>query len=386
MARSSVRATGFSARALFVARASHGLTQVELARRLGTSRQYLQQLEHGHGAPNALMLARLAEALNFDQTFFSAPFAPHVDENLTFFRRLASTGARERLRATALVGLLLQLIERLTMEVTFPHVPLPLLSGKTDEDIERAATRAREILGVGVDAPIRNLTRAVERLGIFVVDLDSVDGRIDAFSARQSPPVIVRSTSKQSSSRARMDLAHELGHMLLHRTTAGDRSELEAQATRFAGALLLPPGSFAREFPRSDRWLWRELLRLKSRWGASAGAMVERAHQLRLITPERRAAAWAYMSRMGWRRGPEPEEPLPETPELLVLAAREIYRAKGATPLTMLGDLGWTPDVLRLVVGATLFDDLMEIGAPGVVIRLDDMRKSVESRDPLKRG
>lgn len=373
----------FSARALLVARTANGLTQVELARRLGTSRQYVQQLEHGKGAPNALMLARLAEVLEFDQFFFSAPFAPHVDESLTFFRRLSSTGARERARASALVALLLQFIERLASEVTFPATALPILAGSSDEEIEKSAAKARELLGVGADAPIQNLTRAIERLGVFVVDLEAVDRRIDAFSARLAPPVIVRSTRKESTSRSRMDLAHEFGHLLLHRNAVGERPLIEVQATRFAGALLLPARSFSREFPRSDRWLWQEILRLKARWGVSAGAMVERAYQIGLIPPERRKAAWLYMARMGWRRGPEPEEPLPETPELIVLAAREIHRAKGATPFTMLTDLGWKPEILNRVVGSTLFDELLEIGQPGVVIRLDDRRNRIEPRGSL---
>ena len=65
-------------------------------------------------------------------------------------------------------------------------------------------------------------------------------------------PLILLSADKDSGYRSRFDLAHEIGHLVLHRhiqrTTDSARHKLmEQQAHHFAGEFLLPAETFASE-------------------------------------------------------------------------------------------------------------------------------------------
>ena len=76
----------------------------------------------------------------------------------------------------------------------------------------------------------------------------------DAFSQWQlekSIPVAVMVAEKPSACRDRFSLAHELGHIVLHRSVSVDEENIdiiEEQANQFASSFLLPAQSYLREF------------------------------------------------------------------------------------------------------------------------------------------
>ena len=63
--------------------------------------------------------------------------------------------------------------------------------------------------------------------------------KIDAFSRLGAVSVIVLNTARKSTSRWIFDIAHELGHFVLH-SLGIPTKEKEDQADYFAGAFLLP--------------------------------------------------------------------------------------------------------------------------------------------------
>jgi Zn-dependent peptidase ImmA (M78 family) len=94
-------------------------------------------------------------------------------------------------------------------------------------------------------------------------------------------------SEKSAGVRSRFDLAHELGHLILHRhidsADIEDKDflkEIERQADRFAGAFLLPKHSFPNEVftPRLDAFV-----NLKMRWRVSVQAMIYRCSDLGLF-------------------------------------------------------------------------------------------------------
>lgn len=364
--------TTFSPSALGTARRVNRISLAELARRLDVSRQYLQLVESGQKVPSPLLIDRIAETLGFRHEFLCRPVSAQVPVDRCFFRSPRRTRGRDKDQARAYVELFRELVVHLIEReaVRFPQVQLPHVNAaRSEKDIEDAAAQCRALMGIAPDKPIRNLTRAVERCGIFVIDLEGVDPDIDAFSVAEEPRVVVRSTLKGSTSRARYDLAHELGHFVLHDAVLGTK-EQEREADLFASALLLPPEAVRREFPRSERWNWRELFLMKARWGASVGAIVMRARALGLITAERTTSAWVYMSMRGWKRGPEPEEPAVELPELLVFSFREIFRVRGVRPMDVVDQLGWTPETFERVVGLDASRQLSDLTGGAVILKL----------------
>lgn len=73
---------------------------------------------------------------------------------------------------------------------------------------------------------------------------------LSAWSSELQRPYVLLSSDKGNGFRSQFDLAHELGHLVLHkgieRSTDPQRYKLmEDQAHRFAGAFLLPAETFA---------------------------------------------------------------------------------------------------------------------------------------------
>jgi Zn-dependent peptidase ImmA (M78 family) len=191
-------------------------------------------------------------------------------------------------------------------------------------EIEHWATRAREFWGLG-ESPISNLLRVAENNGAIVIR-DYLDAEtLDALSEWLEPegvPFVVLNADKESAVRSRMDLAHELGHIVLHR---GVRTEdlnkkvlfkqIEQQAFRFAGALLLPERPFLRDLHS----LSLDALRaLKSKWGVAIGAMIHRIADLGVLSEDQEKRLWINYNRRGWRRREPLDDQLAfEMPSLL---------------------------------------------------------------------
>jgi len=154
-----------------------------------------------------------------------------------------------------------------------------------------------------------------------VTTFEGVSASIDAFSYMHSRPIVVRNTAKVSNSRARFDMAHELGHLVLHQGMEADSPSLEDQANQFASAFLLPRTAFLKEFPKHHRIDWFELLQMKTRWGVSIQAIIRRAYDLGLIGAVQYRNAHVYISRNGWKtREPGEDSIPPETPEIIPTA------------------------------------------------------------------
>jgi Zn-dependent peptidase ImmA (M78 family) len=224
----------------------------------------------------------------------------------------------------------------LTEFVDFPELNLPVRSFSnpeeiTSEDIEQAACECRDLWRLGRVA-VEDLALAVEGAGIILIREETGIAQIEGLSAWSEVlgrPLILLSADKDNGYRSRFDLAHELGHLVLHRhfqrTTDRDRHRLmEQQAHRFAGAFLLPAETFATDV-RMPITL-DDLLLLKRRWGVSVAAITMRLHALGLLDEDgklllfkRRSARWGGKSEPGdGDRKPEQPRLLRRTMDLLV--------------------------------------------------------------------
>lgn len=206
---------------------------------------------------------------------------------------------------------------------------LPLYDGDTnDEDgIEQFALEVRARLGVGFGDPIGNVIRAAERFGCLVLPLDSELGRHLGMSMRiDDKPVIRVSRSSLDSrhavpgDRQRLTVAHELGHLALHRFVAAPNSPVEAakaerEAYRFAGAFLAP-GDAVREAldVHGGRVTLNTLVALKEQWGVAIKALVVRVHQLGIIDDDHARSLYKQISARRWNKS----EPVPVEVETAV--------------------------------------------------------------------
>jgi Zn-dependent peptidase ImmA (M78 family)/transcriptional regulator with XRE-family HTH domain len=297
-------------------------SQTALARDAGVSAAAISQFENGHARPAPATLIKIAAALALPLAYFARrPGTPEAPPE-PFFRSLRSTTAGERRRATALVGLVHELVLALEDHVDLPPVDMPEKTPAADDNVvDRAAARAREHMGLGHDGPVPSVVLALERHGVvtarFKVDADEMD----AFSVEYSDrPVVVLGSDKGVRDRSRFDAAHELAHLCLHGPDDAGTKSAESQAHRFAAAFLMPADAIADQLPRKPDW--ELLISLKQEWHVSIGALLIRARTLGRMDPETYVRAMKTISARGWRNQEPGDLGAPERPALLAKALR----------------------------------------------------------------
>ncbi|MCP4344456.1 MAG: ImmA/IrrE family metallo-endopeptidase [Desulfobacterales bacterium] len=323
---------------LRLARTFNGFTLAELGEHVAVSRQYLQRVEVNPSiSPNAELINALAEVLHVKPEFFFEPLTGEVREETCRFRKLKTTPKHIRNRAISYGTIFNLILLYLENEFDIPPVNIPSVSIKTREDTERASEKCRVRWKLLRDAPVHNMIRSLERAGIVTTTFGEVSDKIDAFSYLSVRPVIVRNTEKNSTSRARFDLAHELGHLVLHQGIEEDEPYLEEQANHFASAFLLPRVAFFQEFPRSSRINWGELIDMKTRWGVSLQAIIRRAYDLGIINAVAYRKANVYINQLGWRTNEPAEEKIPAEHPEIVPECFEMLNNQGVSP----GDIAY---------------------------------------------
>ena len=182
--------------------------------------------------------------------------------------------------------------------------------------IEEAANQVRIQWKLG-SGSIDNMQYALESNGIIVTSTRKAASEIDAFSQKvrigKGPGqvyvyVIALALGEKPIERLRFDMAHELGHILLHPWEESneylDRDAFNArekQANMFASALLLPKQSFTRDVtPYATEINYYK--QLKKKWRVSIQAMMYRARQLEIISGNQFSYMMRQISQNGWRK------------------------------------------------------------------------------------
>ncbi len=164
----------------------------------------------------------------------------------------------------------------------------------------------------------------LENNGIFVCRCNLEAEKLDAFSKfsnEKDKAVVFLTADKNSSVRSRLDVAHELAHLLLHSKVRKDDflgknyKLYEDQAFYFASAFLLPSNTFVREIWSPSLDAFRSL---KQRWRVSIGAMIKRSEELGLLNEEQTKRMWINYNRRGWRQVEPFDDEIPfETSRLI---------------------------------------------------------------------
>ena len=352
---------GFRGERLAQARDARGLTQVALARLIGRSSSSISRWEGGEQSPEPQALAALATELEVPVAFFLRPLRDGGQAPM-FFRSMASTTQSLRRRTRARLRWAQEIALSLQEWVDLPDVDVPLLEGASDyrqirdQDIEAMANECRAVWELG-GGPITDLLLVMENAGVVVVKEEVGSVRMDGLSnwwAADGRPYVLIARDKDTCVRSRMDAAHELGHLVLHRgleervlNSSADFREIERQAFDFAGAFLMPAESFGAE-------VWtpslNAFLALKERWRTSIAAMIKRCSRLHMLSEEYERRLWKHYGSRGWRRSEPLDDQLePENPRLLSRSVQLLVDEKVRDRRSLLTDFRlWGPDVEAL--------------------------------------
>jgi Zn-dependent peptidase ImmA (M78 family)/transcriptional regulator with XRE-family HTH domain len=321
--RASNVAALFDGSRLTLARQLAGLRKSELAVLVGKSPTAVAGWELGIKRPSVAAVAQLSLSLSVDPGFF----AVRRDDiallsSLPHFRSLRSTSQIARDQAYAYGQLAVDIATTIERHVEFPEADVPSFPVAFEvpdgDGPEMAALFVREKWGLGV-GPVGHLVRLMESHGVLVVFSPSQTASVDAYSFdSRLRPVVVLNPAKRDYYRQRFDVAHELGHLVMHSDAEPGGQIIEDQANRFASEFLMPADEIRDHLPVTmGRNVWMVLGKLKEQWGVSIQALLFRARRLGRLSDISYRNAITSISIRGWRRDEPGQVNTIEQPSLL---------------------------------------------------------------------
>ena len=306
----------FNPSKLTKARIARGLTKKDLAERTGISRQMISNYELGKTQPGANNLMTIVAELDFPYNYFTSE-SKSFYKGATFFRSQSASTKKIRDMQAVRLEFQKEIYDFLSRYVNFPQLVLPDILMKnihdiTNKDIEEKARELREIWGLGIDLPVSNLLEVAEINGVIIVEANMSDETLDAVSEWIGDrPFIMLTDNGESAVRRRFNIAHEIGHILLHGdiesihdyTSQELKNVIEKQANYFASCLLLPENGFLKSLLSTNLDFYIEL---KKYWKVSIQAMIMRTHQLELISDDQKLYLFKKIAFNKWKR----QEPL----------------------------------------------------------------------------
>ncbi|MGV8080895.1 MAG: helix-turn-helix domain-containing protein [Syntrophales bacterium] len=302
-------------------RLAQGLSLDQLVARMDgfVTKQALSKYERGKAKPSPVVLNRLASALGVKAAHLWAE--PSVNCGFIAYRKGSGLAKQEQARVEAVVCRMLEeriRLREILQEPAKENLPVQNLRMVRLEDAEHLAKELRHQWGAGLE-PIANLTATLEDHCVYVMEIEAgekFDGLAAVARDADDNPAAAAVVSRKSlaGERQRLNLAHELAHLVLDVPDAVDE---EKAAFRFAGAFLAPDETLYREVGRKRAFVQlEELILLKQRFGMSLQALVYRLHDLEIISDAHYRRWFMDINRLHWKKK-EPCELPPEQPQWL---------------------------------------------------------------------
>lgn len=363
------------------ARVAKSMTQADLADEVGITRQAISAFERGSKQPEGATLSSIANALGQPVSYFiGEAFEPFGEFSVRNFRQFGPATNKRNDKCTVISEWVATTAAYLNESINFPEPNIPeILPPKegyfyNDQEIEDAADLTRKSWGLGF-GPIDNLVRLLESKGVFVSNLHIIDDKVNAFSYWcGDKPLIVTSANNTTAARRRFDLAHELGHLVLHQgVSEEDLSEpktlkrIEQEANKFAGAFLLPKASYMNEVfsTRLDSFV-----ELKKRWKVSVAAQVSRCDNLGIFTDLQVVNLRKQISFKKWRtKEPLDDKIAIEEPSVINKAVKMAIDGGAISLQDMRSQLGFSPEIISEITGVDFNEGTSMTTEPILIIK-----------------
>ncbi len=126
-----------------------------------------------------------------------------------------------------------------------------------------AAEKVRKIMSCDPDSAINSIVAAVENMNIKLKFISFGFSKLFGLSIHYEdggPAIIINNEHKISIERQIFTIAHELGHLVLHKENPNskDYDKQENEADKFASELLMPQKAFEQEWERLKGFDWKD--------------------------------------------------------------------------------------------------------------------------------
>ncbi len=287
---------------LILGRESRGLTQSELAKVTSISQGNISKYESGFLSVSEEHLIKIASILEYPKAFFYLSEQRfNFGSSCTYHRKRQTMPIHELKVILARSNVLRINVSRLLngVEIETDNLFQRLDVADFDGNVEEIVGLVRRGWHVPF-GPVSNLVRVIEDAGAIVYVCPFGTRKLDAISqwitgSNPSFPPMFLINSDMPGERIRFTLAHELGHIIMHRIPTDN---MEAEADRFAAEFLMPAHDIA---PDLRSLSLPNLARLKSYWKVSMAAIIRRARDLEKITPRQYKTLNEQMSKQGYK-------------------------------------------------------------------------------------
>lgn len=287
----------FNPQRLSLARKRRRLSSKGFAELIGMSPVTVTRLEKANNEPEPETVDLIAKKLGFPREFFFGDDIDDLAKDAASFRSMTSMTARERDAALASGSLAYLLSDYVSQKFNLPEPQLIDLSHERDP--AAAARTLRQVWALG-EQPISNMIKLLESKGVRVFSLAENTKTVDAFSCwRNDVPYVFLNTFK-SAERSRLDAAHELAHLVLHKHGGPQQGrDAEQEANNFASSFLMPTADIKSRLPFVSKL--DDLVTAKRRWGVSTAALAYRLHKLGLLSDWQYRTICIQINQRGYR-------------------------------------------------------------------------------------
>ena len=315
-------------------RIMHGYSRKQLSDILDVTEQAVWQYENNYTSPKMQVINQLKDIFKVKNKYF---YNEDILQNYFIPENISITNIAYRSKVMNVISktqaeakhveYLDSFVNYVTAHLTLPTKKIIQLRDEVihyvnntqddrDTQINKIAKQARLKLDLHPDHNDR-LMFLIEKSGVFIFE-KAIGEEIDAYSlwTQQDRPFIILGNLKRSAVRRNFDIAHELGHLLLHykieftHLTRKEHKAIENEANRFAGAFLLPEEAFLEDMnsiasiTNPDAYI-----DLKEKCKTSLQVLGYRAMHLGLLDAKKHRNFYANLHRKSYLK----REPLDET-------------------------------------------------------------------------
>lgn len=308
-----------------MARQRRGLHQKDAAPLLGIEQPILSRIENEISQPSEDVIQKAENVYSVPSEFFylnDTVYGPPVSVH-PMWRKKADVSSKDIDCIVSDLNVRSMHIRRLLEGVELrTKADIPRLDIDDFGDVEKIANLVRSHWQIP-NGPLRNLTVFAERAGIIIMQSDmggtSVSGV--TFNVPGLPPIVLLNED-QPADRMRFTLAHEIGHLVMHRFPS---ASMEEEANSFASSLLMPASEMKQAF-RGRRIDLALLGALKPEWMVSMQSLLMRAKSLGFLTDGQNQYLWKQISARGLRLREPPQFDFPKEVPTVMPRVIELYQ------------------------------------------------------------
>ena len=300
---------------IILAREYRGITQEELANKIGVSQGFLSKIEKSILQVRKEILSQLTTVLDLPVEFFTRNgnvFSPNL-----YYRKRLKTSPKILMKSEAEMNIHRLNIQELLQSVDLDSKSLPLLDIEEHGDPKTIAQKVRQFWHMP-KGTINNLFELLEKNGIIIVFCDfestDIDGR-SMFTDNKQPIIFIN--KNRPVDRQRFTVSHELAHLVMHiGFSVPEERDIETEANIFASEFLIPESELRKQIHGYLRI--SDLADLKRYWRASMAAIAFSASKNGIITPNNYKSILIEINKLGFRIK-EPVELEPPKEKTLLL-------------------------------------------------------------------